>query len=434
MAFVGSVAHAVDVGGLSWASHAMSVFEEGIRVPIARLYRAGAANEQLFELIRANVRLPEIVTGDIQAQIAACELAAARLLELLADSGLDGLDELALAIQGHAETTMRGAIRELPDGVYETAFPIDGFDRELRIQARLTIAGDSLTMDYAGTSDEIDRGINSVYNYTYAYTAYPLKCALDPGTPKNEGSYRPIAILAPEGSILNPRFPAPVSARHLTGMYCAAAAFQALAQAAPDKVMADSSGPPARPVVSGRDANGNPFILIMFPWGGMGARADLDGLPCTAFPGNDNCATVEMMEAIAPVRFQAKAVIPDSGGAGRFQGGAGQELSFTYLSPHKGSIAMMSARFRTPAAGLLGGLPGTLTEYRINGQKVPDNGRHDLHEGDVVTIRYPGGGGYGDPRERDPALVARDIADGIVTAARADEVYGRLWRSAGVEP
>ena len=289
-------------------------------------------------------------------------------------------------------------------------------------------------MDYDGTSPQIDRGINSVLNYTYAYTAYPLKCALDPGTPKNEGSYRPIKVVAPEGSILNPSFPAPVSGRHLTGMYCSAAVFHTLAQVLPDRGMADSSGPPARPVLTGTDADGQPFILIMFPWGGMGARPGKDGLACTAFPGNDNCATVEMMEAIAPVRFVRKEILRDSGGAGRFQGGAGQELTFEYVSPYEGSLSLMSARFKTPAAGLHGGHPGSLTEYLINGKPMPQNGRESLAPGDVVTIRFPGGAGHGDPTARDGALVARDVANGIVSADRACEVYGTAWQGYSVEP
>jgi N-methylhydantoinase B len=428
VAFAGAVAHAVDVGGLSWASHAREVFEEGIRIPICRFIEAGRPNLLLIEIIRANVRQPDLVIGDFMAMLAATEITRQRVLEFLDDAKLEELGALADAIHGQAEVAMRAAIRAVPDGVYRHGFDIDGFDHTLRIEAKLTIAGDALEMDYAGTSPQVARGINSVMNYTYAYTAYPLKCALDPITPKNEGSYRPIAVTAPEGSILNPRFPAAVSARHLTGMYCAAAAFGCLAQAIPDRVMADSSGPPSRPVFHGTGADGRAFSLIMFPWGGMGARANADGLPCTAFPGNDNCATVEAMEAAAPVRFLRKEIIRDSGGIGRFQGGAGQEITLEFVAPSVGTLAMMSARFRTPAHGLLGGGPGSLTQYLINGVAVPPNGREELKPGDLITIRYPGGGGYGDPKTRDPALVARDVRDGVVSAEHATRSYGPAWR------
>lgn len=438
MAFVGAVAHAVDVGGLSWASHARSVFEEGIRIPVSKFMEQGRTNALLLDIIRANVRYPDLVAGDLLAQVSACETAIARLKELLDDTGLENLDALAEAIQAHAEANMRAAIREVPDGVYRHGFPIDGFDAPLQVRAKLTVDGDTLEMDYDGTSPQVERGINSVFNYTYAYTAYPLKCVLDPDTPKNEGSYVPISVVAPEGSILNATYPAAVSARHLTGMYCAAAAFGALAQAVPDRVMADSSGPPARPVISGIGLDGRPYTLIMFPWGGMGARSIKDGLACTAYPGNDNCATVEMMEAAAPIRFVRKALIPNSGGAGKFQGGSGQDITFTYVSPKPGSIAMMSARFKTPAGGLLEGQPGSLSEYLINGVPVPPNGRQDLQPGDVVTIRYPGGGGYGAPADRDPRLVARDVDNGLLEPAAASEAYGAAWRqfaaTAGREP
>jgi N-methylhydantoinase B len=313
--------------------------------------------------------------------------------------------------------------------VYEHGFPIDGFDENLEIRVRVTVAGDSLDVDYAGSSPQVSRGINSPMNYTYAYTNYPLKCALDPLTPKNEGSYVPLRVRAPEGSILNPRFPAPVSARHLTGMYCAAAVFGALAKAIPDRVMADSSGPPARPVFSGVADDGRPFSLIVFPWGGMGARPTADGLACTAYPGNDACASVEVMETLAPVRFREKQLLADSGGVGRFQGGAGQRLTIEYLAREPGLLSLMAARFRTPAGGLLGGGPGSLTEVRLNGRAIPANGREVLRRGDVVMLAYPGGGGYGDPQTRDPRRVAEDVADGLLSSERARRAYGTAWEA-----
>jgi N-methylhydantoinase B len=427
VAFAGSVAHAVDVGGINWGSHAREVYEEGIRIPPTRLVAGGRVNDLLLDILRANVRLPEQVVGDLFAQVSSVEVTAERLREFMADAALDELGPLAEAIQAHAEDAMRVAIRDVPDGVYEHAFPIDGFDETLWVRCRITVRGDTLDVDYAGTSPQVPHGVNSVMNYTYAYTNYPLKCALDPATPKNEGSYRPLTVRAPEGSILNARFPAPVSARHLTGMYCAAAVFGALAKAIPERVMADSSGPPARPVFSGVGPDGQPFTLIIFPWGGMGARPGLDGLACTAYPGNDACASVEVMETLAPVRFREKGLIPDSGGAGRYQGGAGQRLTIEFVAEVPGILQIMSARFRSAAQGLLGGGEGSLTELAINGAPAAPNGRHAVRPGDVVTIAYPGGGGYGAPAARDPARVAEDVADGVLTAARARQVYGTGW-------
>jgi N-methylhydantoinase B len=429
VAFAGSVAHAADVGGINWGSHAREVYEEGIRIPISKLLEAGRPNRQLLRILEANVRVPEQVVGDLLAQVAAVELCQERVSEFLVDAGLDDLAELARAIQAHADRSMRAAIRAVPDGVYEHAVALDGYDRPLEVRARVTVAGDTLEVDFAGTSPQVPHGINSPMTYTYAYTQYPLKCALDPLTPKNEGSYGPLGVRAPEGSILNPRFPAPVSGRHLTGMYCAAAVFGALAQAIPDRVMADSSGPPTRPVFAGRTDDGRPFSLIIFPWGGMGARPTADGVACTAYPGNDACASVEVMETLAPVRFREKQLVPDSGGVGRHQGGAGQRLTIEYLAREPATLSLMAARFRTPAGGLLGGGPGSLTEVRLNEAAIPANGRQVVQQADVVTITYPGGGGYGDPRERDPRRVAEDVADGLLSPQRAREAYGTAWEA-----
>jgi N-methylhydantoinase B len=429
VAFAGSVAHAVDVGGINWGSHAREVFEEGIRIPVSKLFEAGRPNRQLLRILEANVRVPEQVIGDLFAQVAAVEVCQERVREFMTDAGLDDLEALAEAIQQHAEQSMRAAIRAVPDGVYEHALEIDGFDQTLAVRCRVTVREDTLEVDYAGSSPQVPHGINSPMSYTYAYTQYPLKCALDPLTPKNEGSYRPLGVRAPAGSILNCTFPAPVSARHLTGMYCAAAVFGALARAIPDRVMADSSGPPARPVFAGVDQAGHPFSLIIFPWGGMGGRPGADGLACTAYPGNDACASVEVMESLAPVRFDEKQLIRDSGGVGKFQGGAGQRLTLEFVADRPGTLSMMAARFRSPARGLLGGGPGSLTGVRLNGRPVAANGRHVVAPGDVVTIDYPGGGGYGDPRERDPVRVAEDVADGLLSPDRARAAYGAAWEA-----
>ena len=178
---------------------------------------------------------------------------------------------------------------------------------------------------------------------------------------------------------------------------------------------------------AGVDRDGKPFSLIVFPWGGMGARPNADGLACTAYPGNDACASVEVMETLAPVRFHEKQLVCDSGGVGRFQGGAGQRLIIDFVADRPGTLSIMSARFRSAANGLLGGGPGSLTEVEINGRPVAANARHVLAPGDVVTLAYPGGGGYGDPRARDPRAVAADVADGLLSAARAREVYGAAW-------
>ena len=428
VAFVGAIAHAIDVGGLSWASHAKSVFEEGIRIPISKFMEGGVVNAQLAKVIRANVRVPDLMIGDLMAQVAALDVLRRRLLELMDDVGLSDLTEVSNTILSYGELSMRRAISEIPDDRYHHALEIDGHEETLRIECSVTVAGENLTVDYMGTSAQVPYGINSVMNYTYAYTCYSLKCALDPSTPKTDGSYRPIRVVAPEGCILNPRFPAPVSGRQLTGMYSAAAVYGALVKAIPQRVIADSSGPPARLIFTGADASGQAFSLTLFAWGGMGARATLDGMPCMAFPGNVACASAETTETVAPILLRRKRLVQDSGGIGLRQGGAGQEFEIEYRAPSAGALTVMSSRHRIPAAGLLGGHPGSLTRFLINGIPRPENARYTVQPGDIVTLIYPGGGGYGPPELRDPAYVARDVADGLISAEKATRGYGPAWK------
>jgi N-methylhydantoinase B len=218
VAFSGTTAHSPDIGGSLWGADCHELYEEGLRIPPVRFLRAGEPNRDVFDFILANVRVPEQVMGDLYSQVAANEVCARRLIELLEDSGLEDLTGLSQALQSRAERAMRRAIEMVPDGTYRYTLDADGFDAdETHIEAALTVQGSVLRVDYAGTSKQIDRGLNSVMNFTYAYTVYSIKCALDPFTPRNEGSYRSIAVDAPVGSILNPRFPAACNARQLTG-------------------------------------------------------------------------------------------------------------------------------------------------------------------------------------------------------------------------
>jgi N-methylhydantoinase B len=224
--FSGSIAHSPDIGGSLWSSDCRELFEEGLRILPVKFLREGQANRDVVDLIAANVRVPDQVLGDLHAQVNAQNTCARRLREFLDDAGLSHLEALSGALQTRAEHAMREAISALPDGVYRAALDADGFDAdETHIECTLTVRGSAIHVDYAGTSKQIDRGLNSVLNYTYAYTVYPIKCALDPLTPRNEGSYRSIAVDAPEGSILNPRYPAPCNARQLTGHLLAGVVF-----------------------------------------------------------------------------------------------------------------------------------------------------------------------------------------------------------------
>src|SRR4051794_19725625 len=239
--FFGNTCHVLDIGGIGLSTDGRSVYEEGLFVPITKLYDAGAPNRQLLAILAANVRAPEPVLGDIHAQAAGNDVGAARLIEFMDEFGLERLEPLADEIVGRSEQAMRAAIAALPDGIYQNTVYSDGYEEPVRLHVEITKQGDSLLVDWAGSSPESKRGINVVLNYTHAYTTYALKCALAPEVPNNEGSFRPVKVTAPEGSILNAIKPAPVAARHILGHFLPGVVFGALAEVIPDRVLAEGA-------------------------------------------------------------------------------------------------------------------------------------------------------------------------------------------------
>lgn len=438
LALAGSVAHASDIGGRLWSADAREVFEEGLRVPITKLYRAGEPNDLLFEVIRANVRVPDEVTGDLQAQVLANETMGRGLLRLLDEYGLAEADGIFAEVIDRSEGAMQRAIRALPAGTYTHAIMIDGFEKEVRIAIALTVGDGDIRVDYTGTSEQSDRGINSVPNYTFAYTAYALKCALTPLVPNNEGSYRPIRVWAPEGTILNPRFPAAVGARGRTGHFLTFAVFGALAQAVPDRVLADSGGAGFL-FLGGYDRRGRKFTHLFPMNGGLGARPAKDGISCLAFPANCSNAPVEVVETLTAIQVNRKELLTDSGGPGRFRGGCGLAIDLEVvrdLPLPEVTVSVMAERAKHPAGGLCGGLPGSRQEGILNGS-IPVHPKKQIvvRAGDRLAFRTPGGGGFGDPRNRDPGLVARDVRLGFVSPEAAREHYGVALRPDGsVDP
>jgi N-methylhydantoinase B len=425
--FSGSIAHSPDIGGSLWSADCRELYEEGLRIPPIKFLKAGEPNEDVREMILGNVRLPEQVLGDLNAQVTANTVCGRRLLEFLEDSELDDLAGLSANLQGRAEQAMRNAIEEVPDGAYHATLDADGFDAdETHIACTVTVKGSEMTIDYDGTSKQIPRGLNTVMNYTQAYSAYPVKCALDPFTPRNEGSYRPIHVTAPEGSILNPRYPAPCNARQLTGHMLAGVIYAALAQAVPEKIIADSgSAPSMRAVFSGTNPQGNRFTQILFASGGMGAAPVQDGLSTIAFPTNAGAGSIEAFESVAPLIVWKKEFRPDSGGAGTFRGGLGQECEIEVRADEPLQLSLLSDRWRHPASGVLGGRPGAPSEIRFSDGTVPhQKSRTQIAPGIRLHMVYAGGGGYGDPKRRDRAKVEADIRNGIVSAGAAQRDYG----------
>jgi N-methylhydantoinase B/oxoprolinase/acetone carboxylase alpha subunit len=420
LALFASTCHSIDVGGRGYSADSREVFEEGLAIPVQKLIRAGEPNEELFELIAANVRAPGEVLGDLRAQIAANEVSAVRLAAMMDELGLSDLDDVSSSIRGRSDGAMRAAIRDIPAGTYRHAMRLDGFDEAIDIVTAVTVEGDRVHVDFTGSSPQSRRGINVVLNYTFAYTAYGLICAICPAVPVNAGTFEALSVFAPEGSILNARFPAPVAGRHLVGHFLPTAVLGALAAVIPDRVMAESSALGAASIY-GRDDSGDAFLATFFSYGGYGARPDKDGLATTGFPSNLANTPVELLETATPLVIRTKELIPDSGGRGQFRGGAGQRITVETRSAAPCQVSCFFERIRHPAQGLRGGAagrPGRLALRRADGshEELHPKGQFAFRAGDLLTVELAGGAGFGPPDRRDPGAVAQDLAEGIVTA------------------
>jgi N-methylhydantoinase B len=423
IAYIGSVFHSVDIGGAP-SVNARDSYEEGLTIPVSKILKKGVENEDVIAFLTENFRAPEETLGDIRAQFAAYELGIGRLLKILADEQIEDLTVLVEEILDRSELAMRRAIEAAPDGSYSDSIMLDGFDEPLTICCEVKISGSELSVDFAGTSPQIDRPINSVLNYTLAYSAYAVKCAFDPVTPNNDGSFRPITITAPEGSLLNPHRPAPIWARHLAGHYLPPVIFSALAKLMPDRVIADCGSPVWNVYFAGKQDTGQRFVKMFFMNGGHGARPHQDGPACLSFPSNIATVPIEQFENSVPILITEKELIPDSGGAGRYRGGPAQRLSFRSLSDQPITMTIRHERVKFPPRGLLGGMPGSPGREYVNGERIPAKIRMDLQLNDLVTFETPGGGGMGPPAERDPKSLQADLISGLVTPEAAESEYG----------
>ncbi len=429
VAMAASTAHLPDIGGRVWSADCNEVFEEGFRIPPIKILRGGEPDPLFFEILRSNVRNPDDVEHDIMAQITATRFGAEGLLRLLERYPDVELSALALDILRRSEANMRESIARLPRGAYEHEVTLDGFDEELTIRCRVEATGDGgLRVDFEGSSPQQPWGINSVIHYTRAYASYALKCALSPDAPCNEGSFRPIDVRAPEGSVLNAQPPAAVGGRHLTGMFVPFAIYGALAKANPELAMADS-GLPGSPYFTLKPARAGGRVVSQFfaSNGGMGAVWGQDGISACSFPTNISNVPAEVVEARSGLVVEKRELAPDTGGPGRWRGGLGQTYVVRLPESFDGTawVSILSDRTAHPAQGRLGGHPGSLrTNFLNDSVALHPKKRVLLRPGDRLTVCMPGGGGVGDPRERSREAVAEDLRNGYVTPRQAAEVYG----------
>ena len=431
VAFTACILHHSDIGGRV-ASDNHEVFEEGLFIPLVKLYDAGTLNQGVLDMILANVRTPQQVNGDIRSQIAANHVCAEQILRMMDDYGLEELDSLADEIIGRSEASIRAAIARAPAGVYRAEGVVEQMEGqpEVRVRCTVTIEGSDITVDLTGSSPQVDWGGNVVYNFTYAYVHMAVKSIFDPEIPNNHGIAAPIRLVAPEGTVVNCRFPAAVAARMQIGHFITEVIYRALAQALPDRVIAGGGGTPATmQMFYGKRGDGRPFHSVLIRGGGLGAGTARDGEGCFIFPANGANTPVEILESDAPIVVERRELRPDSGGPGKQRGALGRSEVFrvpddAYAPQPPVSLAIQSGRFRLPPEGLFGGRPGACARFLVNG--IPGNpyGLTRLKPGDTVVMDAAGGGGYGDPRARDREALARDIREGRVSVESARQDYG----------
>ncbi len=425
IAYFGCIGHWADIGGAIWSADSQELFEEGFRIPPSKFVTEGRVNEELLNLIRHNVRLPEQVRGDIHAQFSTMEVGDRRLNELLDDAGLDDPGPIFAEMQCRAEAAMRKAIAALPDGTYEHEMEIDGVDQPLLLRVAVAVKGDEMHIDWTGSSPQTDWAINDSFNHAYAMSVYPVKCALCPEVPNNQGTIRPISMTAPKGSIIDCSYPAAVGSRQIIGHCISAVVFGALAHVLPDRVLADSGSPCPRFVFTGMMADGRKFGAAFLLSGGMGARPNRDGLSAAPWPSNAGTTAVEIVEANTPLLFRRRALLSDSGGGGKFRGGLGVATDIELRGDRPAILSMMTDRVQHPPLGRFGGLPGSPNVLsRSSGGPVHPKSRTRVEPGEVVSMHTPGGGGFGPPADRDPELIRRDLEYGYVTPETSRRLYG----------
>lgn len=391
VAFAGVVSHLPDIGGRLRSNASREIYEEGLQIPILKLLAGGNPNETLLTLIHQNVRVPDQGVGDIWAQVSGCRMIAERLLPLL--ESID-LDELGTEIRSRSERALRQAISDLPDGLYRGQGHHDGFEMPIDIHCALRVQGDTIDIDFAGSSPQLPRAVNVVPIYAFAYSVYPIKALLSPDTPNNEGGFQPIRTRAPLGSIFNPTFPAASGGRAQVGHLLASVIFTALSDVLPDRVWAQGTAN-ATLQVSGQKF-GRQFNLVNMINGGQGATAHRDGFSGLSFPGNVGNTPVEIIESLAPLRVIRRELRRDSGGAGRHRGGDGLTLELE-VTPQGENVAaaFLMTRLKYPAQGVKGGRPGQCGRLAINGVDVDPTEPRPLCVGDRILLQTAGGGGYG---------------------------------------
>ncbi len=435
VALFASTVHVVDIGGLGFGPDGAQVYHEGLFVPIIRLVHGGRISETVLKMVRANVREPVQVEGDLYALVACNEVGGRRLIAMMNEYRLKDINALGEFIIARSHAAMLAAVRAWPQGSWSNAMTIDGYHAPLTLAAKLTISRTGIDIDFTGTSPVVAQGINVPKSYTDAYTSFGVRCIIGANIPNNAGSLSVVRVAAPEGCILNAPFPLAVAARSTVGQMLPDVVFGCLRQARADRVPAEGTsglwnirlaGGQGVPGTSAEQMlNARRFTVVGFNTGGTGARPAKDGLSVTSFPSGVRNVSLEIMETISPLVFWRKEYRPDSGGAGQSRGGLGQIIEIENGDHAPMLLAATFDRIKHPARGADGGRAGSGGRVRLrSGQELNGMGRQAVPAGDRLIVETPGGGGIGDPLQRSRDAVALDIQQGLVSVEQARTLYG----------
>jgi N-methylhydantoinase B len=424
VAYVISITHLPDVGGLGFGAAAQEIYHEGLRLPVCKLLEAGKVNEFILELVRTNVRAPAEVEGDIMANVTATAVGERMLGEFLDEYELGDFQALSAEIRTRSERAMRARIKAMRPGIYRNQVMIEGAPDPIALEVAIDVRDDgSVHADFTGTGDCVAKGINVPFCYARAMVLYTIKCLTVPDLPNNSGMTAPITAHAPAGCLLNAVAPAATGARHMIGHYVTPLVFGALAEAAPGAVMADC-GMMNLITVQGRHRDGRPVSTLYFAAGGFGALAGHDGPDVLPGPSNMAVVPVEVWETLTSTTLEYKQLLPDSAGPGAARGGLGQVFSMRNDTGSALTVFCMANRTEFEAVGFAGAGAGALRRVYRNDEVLDPKGRHVLAPGDRLIVYEAGGGGFGAPCARPREAVANDIAEGYLTEHSARERYG----------
>ena len=428
--------HLVDLGGQGMGPEGSDIFDEGLLVPPCKLVDRGEVNQLLLSLIKANSREPVANEGDLYALISCCEVGAVRLEEMMREFGISDLGPLTEAIIATSRKGAVAAITEVPNGVYENALTIDGYEFEIELKARMTVSDEEILLDFSGSSGCSKYGINVPLNYATAYSVFAVRCLVGPEVPNNAGSLEPFRVIAPEGCIVNAQRPAPVAMRHTIGQLMPDLVLGCLHQAMPEKVPAEGASCmydlPMRNVPN-LAPGATPFAIELAHNGGTGARPMKDGLSATAYPSGVWGSQVEVTENTVPVLIRRRELRPGSGGAGKYRGGLGQIIEVESSENQPFLLFLSLERMKHPAQGRDGGGEGAAGRVAFkSGKSLPGKGEAEIPGNERLCFETPGGGGMGHPFVRDPQQVALDVRRGLVSPENARRQYGVVLTQAGI--